>query len=225
MSSLFKNFLLILIVCIVGAIVVKSIAIYSHKVRVPPIKQIASKPKNFNKTYKSVEPQELIKDEYTFFNTLHDPSMQKFVGLEGVDGKKNEVASDKLMVLDINKANSHDDKLNDPIVKNNNQTINKNLETGKNNNKTTPGFSIQVGSFQKIELAEFLETDLETKGYPVYVESAFIDEKSEVLYRVFVGRFSTKIEAEKIGIKIEEVEGLASVIKWHEGINSKVLYD
>ena len=40
------------------------------------------------KTYKSVEPQELIKDEYTFFNTLHDPSMQKFVGLEGVDREK-----------------------------------------------------------------------------------------------------------------------------------------
>ena len=85
------------------------------------------------------------------------------------------------MTLDINKANSHDVKLNGPIVKNNIQTINKNLETGKNNNKITPGFSVQVGSFQKIELAEFLETDLETKGYPVYVESAFINENGTSL--------------------------------------------
>ena len=177
MSSLFKNFLLILIVCLVGVTLIKGITIYLDKVSVPQKKQIASKPKNFNKNYKSVEPQVLVKDEYTFFNTLHDPSMQKFVGLEGVIVKKKE------------------------------------------------GFSVQVGSFHKIELAEFLETDLETKGYPVYVESAFIDEKSEVLYRVFVGRFSTKIEAEKIGIKVKEVEGLASVIKWHEGVSSKVLYD
>ena len=114
-------------VCLVGVIVVKSIAIYSDKVRVPPKKQIASKPKNFNKTYKSVEPQELIKDEYTFFNTLHDPSMQKFVGLEGIVVKKNEVTGDELMTLDIKKANSLDVKLNDPIVKHNIQHINNSI--------------------------------------------------------------------------------------------------
>ena len=225
MSSLFKNFLLILIVCLVGVTLIKGITIYLDKVSVPQKKQIASKPKNFNKNYKSVEPQVLVKDEYTFFNTLHDPSMQKFVGLEGVIVKKNEVANNKLMTLDLNKTTSHDVKLKGPIVKNNIQAINKKIDTGKNNNKINPGFSVQVGSFQKIELAEFLATDLGTKGYPVYVESAFIDEKSEVLYRVFVGRFSTKIEAEIIGIKVKEVEGLASVIKWHEGVSSKVLYD
>jgi len=225
MSSLLKKILLILIVCLVGAIVVKGIAIYSDKVRVPPKKQIAFKPKNFNKKYKSVEPQELIKDEYTFFNTLHDPSMQKFVGLEGIVEKKNEVAGDKLMALDINKANSRDVKLNDPIVKHNIQPINKKLETGKKNNKITPGFSLQVGSFKKIELAALLETDLKNKGYPIYVESALINEMGQVWYRVFVGRFSTKIEAEKIGIKVKELEGLTSVIKWHEGENPKALYD
>jgi hypothetical protein len=225
MSSLLKKILLIVMVSLVGVIVVKSIAIYSDKVRVPPKKQIASKPKNFNKTYKSVEPQEIIKDEYTFFNTLHDPSMQKFVGLEGIVVKKNEVTGDELMTLDINKANSRDVKLNDPIVKHNIQPINKNLETGKINNKVTPGFSVQVGSFQKIKLAEFLETDLENKGYPVYVESVLINEMGQIWYRVFIGRFSTKIEAEKIGIKVKEVEGLASVIKLHEGENPRALYD
>ena len=225
MSSLLKKFLFILIVCLVGAIVGKGIAIYSDKVGVPPKKKIASKPKNFNKNYKSVEPQVLVKDEYTFFNTLHDPSMQKFVGLEGVVVKKNEVANNKVMARDLSKTNSRDIKVKDPIVKINIESINKKIDTGENNNKINSGFSVQVGSFQKIELAEFLATDLGTKGYPVYVESAFIDEKSEVLYRVFVGRFSTKIEAEKIGIKVKEVEGLTSVIKWHEGASSKVLYD
>ena len=225
MSSLLKKILLILMVCLVGAIVVKGIAIYSDKVRVPPKKQIASKPKNFNKTYKSVEPQELIKDEYTFFNTLHDPSMQKFVGLEGIVVKKNEVAGNALMALDINKTNSRDVKLNDPIVKHNIQPINKNLETGKINNKITPGFSLQVGSFKKIELAEFLETDLENKGYPVYVESVLINAMGQVWYRVFIGRFSAKTEAEKIGIKVKKLEGLASVIKWHDGESPKALYD
>ena len=225
MNSLLKKILLILIICLVGVIVGKRIAIYSDKVSVSPKKQIVSKPKNFNKTYKSVEPQGLIKDEYTFFNTLHDPSMQKFVGLEGIVVKNNEVSSDKLMALALNKANSRDIKLNDPIVKNNIQSINKNNQTSEKNKNIIPGFSIQVGSFQKIELAELLEIGLENKGYPVYVESALINEKGQVWYRVFVGRFSTKIEAEKIGIKIKEVEGLASVIKWHEGDNSKVLYD
>ena len=214
-----------MIICLVGVIVGKRIAIYSDKVSVSPKKQIVSKPKNFNKTYKSVEPQGLIKDEYTFFNTLHDPSMQKFVGLEGIVVKNNEVSSDKLMALALNKANSRDIKLNDPIVKNNIQSINKDNQTSEKNKNIIPGFSIQVGSFQKIELAELLEIGLENKGYPVYVESALINEKGQVWYRVFVGRFSTKIEAEKIGIKIKEVEGLASVIKWHEGDNSKVLYD
>ena len=95
MSSLFKKILLTLMVFLVGTIVVKCIEIYLDKVRVPPKKQIASKPKNFNKTYKSVEPQELVKDEYTFFNTLHDASMQKIVGLEGIVDKKNEVAGSR----------------------------------------------------------------------------------------------------------------------------------
>jgi hypothetical protein len=225
MSSLLKKILLTLMVCLVGAIVGKGIAIYLDKAKVPPMKRIASKPKNFNKTYKSVEPQELIKDDYTFFNTLHDPSMQKFVGLEGIVEKKNEVAGDKLMSLDINKANSRDVKLNDPTVKNNIHSINKNLEIGKINNMIRSGFSLQVGSFKKIELANFLETDLENKGYRVYVESALINAVGQVWYRVFIGRFSTKIEAEKIGIKVKDLEGLASVIKWHEGEKPKALYD
>jgi len=225
MSSLLKKFLFILIVCLIGAIVWKGIAIYSDKVGVSPKKQIAFKPKGFNKKYESVEPQGLIKDEYTFFNTLHDPLMQKFVGLESLVVKKKEVVSDKLIALNLNKTNSRDVKLKDPIVKNNIQPINKKLETGKKNNKITPGFSVQVGSFQKIEFAEILETELDNKGYPAYVEPAFIDEESEVWYRVFVGKFSTKSEAEQIGIKVKEVEGLASVIKWYKGANSKVLYD
>ncbi len=220
MNSLLKKILLILIICLVGVFVGKRIAIYSDKVSVSPKKQIVSKPKNFNKTYKSVEPQGLIKDEYTFFNTLHDPSMQKFVGLEGIVVKNNEVSSDKLMALALNKANSRDIKLNDPIVKNNIQSINKNNQTSEKNKNIIPGFSIQVGSFQKIELAELLEIGLENKGYPVYVESALINEKGQVWYRVFVGRFSTKIEAEKIGIKVKELEGLTSIIKWYEGANS-----
>ena len=214
-----------MIVCLVGAIVGKGIAIYSDKVGVPPKKKIASKPKNFNKKYKFVEPQGLIKDDYTFFNTLNDPSMQKFVGLEGVVVKKNEVANNKLMALDLSKTNSRDIKVKNPIVKINIESINKKLDTRKKNNKITPGFSVQVGSFQEIELAEFLGADLENKGYPVYVKSAFINEQSEVWYRVFVGSFSTKNEAKKIGIKVKEVEGLDSVIKWHEGTKSKVLYD
>ena len=106
MSSLFKIFLLTLIVCLVGVTLIKGITIYLDKVSVPQKKQIASKPKNFNKNYKSVEPQGLVKDEYTFFNTLHDASMQKFVGLEGIVDKKNEVADDKFIKAGFEQLNN-----------------------------------------------------------------------------------------------------------------------
>ena len=68
-------------------------------------------------------------------------------------------------------------------------------------------FTLQVGSFEKKEHAENLFQKLRKKGYPVFLKRVDLKEKG-IWYRVKVGEYPTKVEAEKFKEKLEKEEGL-----------------
>ncbi len=70
-------------------------------------------------------------------------------------------------------------------------------------------FSVQIGSFRNEDNAAALVADLKNKGYDVYIISP--KEKGDNFYRVRVGRFSTKSEAQFTEDKLKK-EGFPTKI-------------
>ena len=85
MSSPFRTFLSLLVLGFIvtgiyfGA--VKGLNIYNIMEKSAMKKQISVKPENIKEKQVLVDPRSFDKDEFTFFDTLDDPSMSKFIGL------------------------------------------------------------------------------------------------------------------------------------------------
>ena len=213
MNSLAKIFLslLILVLVVVGFLfsVVKVLKIYPEKENLSLEKQISSKPKDINEKQASVEFGINYQEEFTFFDTLNDPSMRKFIGLNGDVVELQESAHGKSIDLDSQIDKSIDSQSINPAAK-------KTLDSVAPH-PGVPGFALQVGSFQKSQRANALKNKLINKDYPVFIISTWVAEQEQTLYRVFVGRFPKKIDAEKIAMKIKETEKIDPLIKWQEG--------
>ncbi len=65
-------------------------------------------------------------------------------------------------------------------------------------------FTIQAGAFRNAPYAKALATRLEKKGYKVYIKST--EEKDGKLFKVCIGNFSTRQEAESLSEEIEKTE-------------------
>ena len=65
-------------------------------------------------------------------------------------------------------------------------------------------FTVQVGAFRNAPYAKALATRLEKKGYKVYINP--IEKKDGRLFKVCVGNFSTRQEAESLSEEIEKTE-------------------
>lgn len=73
--------------------------------------------------------------------------------------------------------------------------------------KTRKGlYTVQTGAFKNEKEAEVLKTNLEKKGYNVYIIKE--SKKGPGLFKVRVGEFETKREAEVFAIKLSKTEGL-----------------
>jgi cell division septation protein DedD len=74
-------------------------------------------------------------------------------------------------------------------------------------------FTVQVGAFHKLSYATSLKTMLGKKGYNTHVTTS--ESKEGKLYKVWIGKFSDKKEAETRCEKIKKTEGLqAFVSSW-----------
>lgn len=72
-------------------------------------------------------------------------------------------------------------------------------------------YSIQVGSFQDKSEADLLVDELNNNGYPAYLIKSTIPQKG-VWYRVRVGYFQTRKEAEKFSSEIKKREKLPNYV-------------
>ncbi|MGB3942821.1 MAG: SPOR domain-containing protein [Candidatus Manganitrophaceae bacterium] len=77
-------------------------------------------------------------------------------------------------------------------------------------------YTIQVASFTEKKGAETLIDQLKRKGYPVYLETGEIHRKGR-FYRVRVGHYSSRAEAQKEGERIGQAEKLNFLVTAEEG--------
>jgi cell division protein FtsN len=66
--------------------------------------------------------------------------------------------------------------------------------------ETTPFYSLQIGAFSKKEIAERLKNAATAKGYDAFIKG--IKSNGKLLYKVYVGKYSTREEAKKYISKI-----------------------
>jgi hypothetical protein len=158
-------------------------------------KIISYKPKDIKDKQALVELGASSLDEFTFFDTLNDPEMKKYIGLNG-----SIVVPKKIQ----------------PISENIITSSSMPLKDDNESNSLSSGFVLQVGSFQQLKKADVLKTKMIAGGYSSFIVTALAKGKDYKLYRVFVGNFMERIEAEKVAIKIKNKEKIESFIKFYE---------
>lgn len=221
-----KTFLSILILGLSGAGIyfgtLKFLVVFQDGGKVSVKKQIPVKPKNMKEKQALVESGSSNDEEFTFFDTLSDPSMSKFVDLNGSVADPAQVANDtppgptsaRGDVDTISQVkNSDSENLLNPVAENS-ETVK--VEVGKRVESVVSGFALQVGSFHQLERASLLKEKLVKKGYPVFVVTVRIAGKDEVWHRVFIGRFLDRETAAVTARKVKQAEKLDSVLMWQE---------
>ena len=201
---------------------VKFLVIYKEMGKSSSEKKISVKPENIKEKQALVGPWLSDSDGFTFFDTLDDPSMSKFVGL-------NENIIEPLKKANY-KTSHFDSKVKkNSILQPDNMNAKKALNSAaykikdrKEDEPLASGFVLQVGSFKTLERANLLKNNLDKKGYPVSIVAAQISGKGEVYHRVVIGRFKKKEAAVKFATRVAEKENLKSVIKWQEGLKHNV---
>ena len=204
MNSSFKAFISLLILGLIGTGFyfgdVKAIDTYMEMEKLSLKKQISVKPDNIKQKQALMKPESIDMDKLTFFETLVDPLMRKFVGLNGsIILGPQEVANDKTSdFVSRDKKSS----TSQPASMDAKETLSSEAESLESE------FVLQVGSFHKVEGANLLKNNLGRKGYPVFVEKARMAGSDKALYRVFVGKFVDKRVAEKSAVSLKEIENL-----------------
>jgi cell division septation protein DedD len=90
-----------------------------------------------------------------------------------------------------------------------NQQIKKAEET-KETPKTRK-YTVQAGVFKDASVADSLKAKLDKKGYRTYIIPSET-KRNEKLYKVMVGEFTTRKEAEVLSIKIKNAESLKTFV-------------
>ncbi|MGQ9570317.1 MAG: translation initiation factor IF-2 N-terminal domain-containing protein [Thermodesulfovibrionales bacterium] len=71
-------------------------------------------------------------------------------------------------------------------------------------------FTIQAGAFRDAYFAKSLMNRLSKKGYPAFITTSYLKEKR--FYKVFIGKFTERTDAEEMCLKIKRTEGLQTFI-------------
>ncbi|MBI5043954.1 MAG: SPOR domain-containing protein [Nitrospirae bacterium] len=132
--------------------------------------------------------------------------------------QKTEVRSQKIE----EKKHKAEDKGNKSEVRSQESGV-KNKKTGNTKEKVAKRnikdelpakekrFTLQVAAFKEREKAEDIAGSLKKKGYDPYIVPVTIPEKG-VWYRVRIGRFATRPDAQSIQARLKKSEGISSFI-------------
>jgi len=173
----------------------KVLKIFSEPKSLSLKKIISYKPKDIKDKQALVELGASSLGEFTFFDTLNDPEMKKYIGLNGSVVVPKEVQSISENIITSSLTNSKD---------------------VKKSNSLSSGFVLQVGSFQELKKASVLKAKMIAGGYSTFIVSALAKGKDYKLHRVFVGNFMKRTEAEKLAIKIKNTEEIESLVRFYE---------
>ncbi|MEW6066827.1 MAG: SPOR domain-containing protein [Nitrospirota bacterium] len=98
------------------------------------------------------------------------------------------------------------------------QETKQNNKASKTTNPTKKSparkYTVQVGAFKNISDANTLKEKLEKKGYNIYV--IYSEAKQDgSLYKVMIGKFNTRKEAEILSLKLKKSEKLQSFVTFN----------
>ena len=214
----FFSTLIIFILAVVGLFFSSTISFdfFSDKENIFLKKIISSKPKNMKDKQALVESGISTPEDFTFFDTLDDPAMKKYLALNGsiVSLKDENYYKSNDLTPRVN--GSPASKLTQPVSGNISISGAKKIKGQKQTEPSTAGFVVQVGSFQEFQRADDLKNKLIKSDYSVFISSTWVGEKRKALHRVFVGTFLKKIDAEKAAVGIKESEKIESLIKYYK---------
>jgi len=214
----FFSTLLIFVLGIVGLFFspTKSFDFFLDKENISLQKIISSKPKNMKDKQALVESGISTPEDFTFFDTLDDPTMKKYLSLNGRIVSLKDENYYKSNDLSPRVNGSPASKVTQPVSGNIFISGARKLKAQKKTEPPTPGFVLQVGSFQEFERANDLKNKLINVDYSVFISSTWVEEKGQSLHRVFVGTFLKKIDAEKAAVGIKKSEKIEPLIKYYK---------
>jgi septal ring-binding cell division protein DamX len=161
--------------------------------------------------------QAIEKDEFTFFDTLVDPAMEKMVGLNGnllsSGSSKSDTRRDEYvmpMPAMIKKVNIKPRIIKFarpatgiPLSLPEKQVKSFSAESGR--------FTVQVSSFRDRKYATGLVSKLKQKGYPAFVIAIQLS-NGQTWYRVNIGRYPDHDSAQISAMKVQMSEALKTMV-------------
>ena len=161
-------------------------------------KESAVKPKSIVNKSEALGP---VSHQFTFFETLEDKTMTKYVGLNG----------EMLPVsLPERPLRSHS-KIVEPAKLEPNENV-KAIEGKKQ--PMLPRFAVQVSSFRDVKMASALKMKLQKKGFDAYLMEIELPNDGGKWHRVFLGQYVDEVLARKAAERArQEYKINAAVIK------------
>ena len=204
-------------------------------------KDRAVKPKSFFKQVKDVMPAPVKKYDYTFFETLEDVDLERYVDLDGkvkvmkktvhswVDDVEKVIHEPRILLAsykepeeESDKPSSYEDiinKLDDLMKEEPKKKVTPPIvPAGSAKRAVTPSaissktYRIQVSSFRKLSHARALESKLQKKGYSAFVKSVEVSKSKGTWYRVFLGEYQTEASARAAAQKAQRLHKLKTIV-------------
>ena len=165
------------------------------------IKKVSAvKPKSIVNKTEALGP---VSHQFTFFETLKDKTMTKYVGLHG----------EMLPVsLPARPVRSHS-KIIEPAK----LAPKKNIKTHENvaeekKPPVLPRFAVQVSSFRDVKMASALKMKLQKKGFDAYLTEIALPNHGGRWHRVFLGQYVDEALARKAAERARQEHKLNAVV-------------
>ena len=179
-------------------------------------KIISSKPENMKDKQALIESGISTPEDFTFFDTLDDPAMKKYLSLNGSIVSLKDENYYKANDLNPRRNGSPVSKVTQPVSGIIPISVARKIKGQNQTEPSTQGFVVQVGSFQEFRRADDLKNKLINSDYSVFIASILEEEMGQTMHRVYVGTFLKKIDAEKAAVEIQELEKIESLIKYYK---------
>ena len=214
-AKFFSTFIIFILV-VVGLFFSSTISFNFDKENISLQKIISSKPMNMKDKQALVESGISTQEDFTFFNTLDDPAMKKYLALNGSIVSLKDENYYKSNDLNSGVSGSPASKVTQPVTGNIPISGARKIKGQNQTNPLTQGFVVQVGSFQEFLRADDLKNKLINSDYSVFIASILEEEIGQTLHRVYVGTFLKKIDAEKAAVELKESEKIESLVKYYK---------
>ena len=158
----------------------------------------AIKPKSIVNKTEALSP---VSHQFTFFETLKDKTMTKYVGLHG----------EMLPVsLPAKPARSHS-KIIEPAKLEPKNNI-KDIVAEEKKRPMLHRFVVQVSSFRDVKMASILKMKLQKKGFDAYLMKIELPNHGGVWHRVFLGKYTDEALAQKAAERARHEYKLNAVV-------------